>query len=74
MAITIKKQSLFDWFVEDDSKPINTRVVAYITKVPVKGAGYGYEVTIRMFDFTGPYFYPSFKEAKACAMDPTAHP
>jgi hypothetical protein len=43
--------------------------------VRVKGAGcYGYEVSLRLFDFEGPYFYPSFKEAKACAMDPTAHP
>lgn len=74
MALTIKKESLVDWFVEDSSKPLHTRVVAHITRVRVTGAGYGYEVSLRMFDFKEPYFYPSFKEAKACAMDPTAHP
>lgn len=74
MAITIKKESLIDWFVTDDSKPVGKRVVAHITKVRVKGSGYGYEVSLRMFDFKGPYFYRYFKEAKACAMDPTAHP
>ena len=72
--ITIKKESLIDWFVEDDSRPAGTRVVAHITKIPVKSVGYMYEVRLRMFDFKGPYFYQYFKEAKACAMDPDAHP
>lgn len=74
MTITISKQSLIDWFVEDDSRPVGSRVVARIEKVRVKGAGYGYEVRFRLFDFKGPYFYRYFKEAKQSAMDPEAIP
>lgn len=69
MALAIKKESLIDWFVEDDSRPSATRVVAHITKVKL-----GYEVALRLFDFREPYFYPSFKEAKACAFDPASQP
>ena len=69
MALIFSKQSLKDWYVEDDSKPTGCRVVARIAKVKL-----GYEVSLRMFDFEGPYFYPTFKEAKACAMDPNGHP
>lgn len=69
MALTIKKESLIDWFVEDDSKPHATRVVAHITKTTK-----GYDVALRLFDFKEPYFFRNFKEAKACAMDPAGHP
>jgi hypothetical protein len=69
MALTIKKESLIDWFVEDDSKPPATRVVARITKTTQ-----GYHVALRLFDFKEPYFFQYFKEAKACALDPASQP
>jgi hypothetical protein len=71
MASTLKfsKQSLVDWYVEDEGQPAGKKVVARISKVKL-----GYEVYLRMFNFEGPYFYGSFKEAKACAMDPASHP
>ena len=74
MALIFSKQSLIDWYVEDDGKPQGKRVVARIEKVRVPGVGYGYEVRLRMFDFEGPYFYATFKEAKQSAMDPSGHP
>lgn len=62
----ISKQSLVDWFVENEQG----KTIARIEKVRVAGAGYGYEVRLRLFDFEGPYFYRTFKEAKTCAMEP----
>lgn len=64
-GIKVTKQSVSDWCVEDD----NRNVLAWIRKVR-----HGYEVSLKLFDFKEPYFYPSFKEAKACAVDPAAHP
>jgi hypothetical protein len=61
---TIQKQSLVDWFVSDDKGVCQARIT--------KAKGAGYNVHLRMFNFTEPYFYPSFKEAKACAMDVSA--
>jgi len=61
MKLTVKKQSLIDWFVEDETG----KTVARIEKVK-----FGYEVYLRLFDFKGPYFFGAFKEAKACAIDP----
>jgi len=57
---TIKKESLIDWFVMDKTG----RTMAHIMKVKL-----GYEVTLRLFDFKDPYFFRTFKEAKACAME-----
>jgi hypothetical protein len=58
---TIQKQSLQDWYVSDAKGIFQARISK------VKGGGYN--VFLRMFNFANPYFYPTFKEAKACAMD-----
>jgi hypothetical protein len=61
----VTKESLIDWFVADDSG----KVQAHITKAK----GGGYHVALRLFDFKEPYFFRYFKEAKECAIDPSAH-
>lgn len=61
---TIKKESLIDWFVTD-ARGVTQ---AHITKAK----GGGYNVALRLFDFKEPYFYATFKDAKACAMDESA--
>jgi hypothetical protein len=65
MALKLTKQSLKDWCVEDE----NRQVLAWVRKVKL-----GYEVSLKLFDFQGPYFFGTFKEARACALDPTSHP
>jgi hypothetical protein len=64
MKLTVKKQSLQDWSVEDEKG----KTQAWIKRSWVKGGGrYCFEVTFRLFNFEGPYVFGSFREAKASA-------
>ncbi len=61
---TIRKQSLVDWFVEDEAG----HRMARIEKVK-----FGYNVYVCLFDFQGPWFYPRFVDARRSALDPENH-
>jgi hypothetical protein len=61
----VTKESLLDWYVTDDAGKTQARIS--------KAKGGGYNVHLKLFDFKDPYFFRYFKEAKECAIDPSAH-